>query len=170
MKSLSGALSAALHAPVQRPALLVQVGFSPVVRWSSMSTITWNSATWTARALRVEDLQVQPLRVSGTLVLGNLDDVAGTLVLAQGIQDKPITLWGYDAAATGAADVVWLANAVGGAAQIGEREVRITLRHRTELQLSPRTFIGPDTGFTCLLPTGTVLRINGQAVRLERGA
>lgn len=168
MKSISGALSAALNAPVQRPALLVQVGFSPVVRWSSMSTISWNGYTWTARGLRVDDLQVMPLSVSGTLVLDNSDDVAGTLVLSQGVQDKPIIIYGYDAAATGAADVVWLANAVGGAARVAEREVRITLRHRTDLQLSPRTFIGPDTGFTCLLPTGTVLRINGQAVQLDR--
>jgi hypothetical protein len=170
MKTLSGPASTALAAPVQRPALLVQVGFSPTERWSSMGTLSWDSHTWTARSLRVDDLQVQPLRVSGTLVLGNADDVAGTLVLGQGIQDRAIRIWGYDAAATGAADVLWLCDAVGAAAQVDAREVRITLRHRTELQLSPRTQVGAAAGFTHLLPAGTVLRINGQAYTLERRA
>ncbi|MCA0328031.1 MAG: hypothetical protein LCH89_20880, partial [Proteobacteria bacterium] len=147
---------------------LVEVGFPTVERWTSMSTLPWGGHTWTARALSVEGLQVQPLRVSGTLVLGNLDGVAGALVLTHGVQDRPITLYGYDAAATGAADVVWQAAAVGGAAQVGPREVRIALRHRTEHQMSPRTYVGQTAGFQQLLPDGTVLRINGQTIKLER--
>lgn len=168
MRTLSGALSAALGAPVQRQALLVQVDFPTPARWSSMSTFTWNSFTWTAAAVAVEGLQVQPLQVQGTLVLGNLDDVAGTLVLTHGVQDRAITIYGYDAAATAAPDVVWLATAVGGSAQVGPRDVRISLRHRTEMQMSPRTYVGPASGFTRLLAAGTVMRINGTAIVLDR--
>lgn len=169
MKSLSGALSAALGAPVQRPALLVQVDFSTVQRWSSMATLSWGGNTWTARDLRVEGLQVQALRVQGSLLLGNADGVAGALVLAQGVQDRAITLYGYDAAATASGDVVWLASAVGAAAQIDAGSVRIELRHRAEFQQCPRTYVNPAAGFTQMLPAGAALRIGGiSTVLIER--
>lgn len=168
MKSLSGALSAALGAPVQRPALLVQVDFSTVQRWSSMATLSWGGHSWTARNLRVEGLQVQALRVQGSLLLGNADGVAGALVLAQGVQDRAITLYGYDAAATASGDVVWLASAVGAAAQVGPGEVSIALRHRAEFTASPRTYVTYEAGFGQMLPPGTVVRINGVDVRLDR--
>lgn len=168
MKTLSGALSAALGAAVQRPALLVQIGFSTVQRWTSAATMTWNAQTWSARDLRLEGLRVQALQVAGSLILGNADDVAGTLVLAEGIQDKAITIWGYDADATATGDVVWLASAVGASAQVDARAVRIALRHRSEFVHSPRARVTPAAGFTHLLPAGTVLRINGQDMRLER--
>ena len=33
---------------------------------------------------------------------------------------------------------------------------------------SPRTYVTPDNGFNVLLAAGTVLRINGQDIRLDR--
>jgi hypothetical protein len=170
MRSLSTALAAALGAPVQRPAVLVEAHFDTIQRWSSFATLSWAGQTWTARDVRVSGLQVSALQVAGMLVLGNGDDVAGTLALAQGVQDRAIRIWGYDAAATGLTDVVWLCDAVGSTAQIGPREVRIGLRHRAEFVFSPRTFVNAQSGFTHLLPSGTVLRINGKDLRLERRA
>jgi hypothetical protein len=169
MKTLSGALSAALNAPVQKPALLVQVDFASTRRWSSMATVSWNGHSWAARDMRLDGLLVQPLRVSGTLVLGNEDDEIGTLVLTEGVQDRRIVVYGYDAAALGdPADAVWLCDAVGASAQVSTREVRITLRHRGEFVQSPRTYVTAQSGFTHLLPADTVLRINGIDMRLER--
>jgi hypothetical protein len=168
MRTLSSPASAALTGPVQRPSILVQMDFSPVQRVSSRSTITWNGHTWTGADVRVENLRVDAFSVSGTLVLGNLDDVAGNLVLSQGAQDRAITLWSYDGGATGTADVVWLAAAVGAAAELTPREVRIQLRHRTEFMNSPRTQVNASAGFTQLLPAGTVMRINGIDYTLER--
>ena len=169
MKDLTAALSAALNAPVQRPGLLVQVGFDTVQRWSSHGTVTWSGHTWTRRDMSVEGLVVQPLRVSGSLVLGNADDVAGTLVLSQGVQDRQVIIYGYDAGALAAADdVVWLCSAVGAAAEVDAAEVRISLRHRSEFTTSPRTYVTPEAGFTHLLPADTVLRINGIDMRLDR--
>jgi hypothetical protein len=170
MKNLSAALSAALGAPVQRPALLIEAGFATVRRWSSFATVAWNGNTWAAEAVDVQGLQVQPLRVAGTLVLNNLDGVAGALVLAEGVQDRSFRIWGYDAAATALADVVWLCDAVGAGAEVDDAEVAITLRHRSEFTFGPRTFVNPYNGFTQLQPAGTVLRINGLDFRLERAA
>lgn len=169
MKSLTAALSAALGAPVQKPAILVQAHFTVVQRWSSHGTVSWNGQTWTARPLALRNLLVQPLRVIGQLLLDNADDLAGTLALSQGVQDRRIVLYGFDAAAlTDVADAVWLADAVGGACTVGPKQVQITLRHRAEFVQSPRTYVGPQAGFTQLLPANTVLRINGIDMRLER--
>jgi hypothetical protein len=168
MRTLSSALSTALAGPVQRPALLVQMAFGTIQRWSSGETIGWNGNTWTAADVRVDSLAVEALRVSGTLVLGNLDGVVGALILAQGVQDREIIIYGYDAAATATGDVVWLATAVGASAQLTAREAQITLRHRSEFTASPRSYVNPAAGFNQLLPAGTVLRINGIDMRLER--
>lgn len=168
MKTLSSALQAALGAPVQRPGVLVEVGFGAPQRWSSHGTVTWNSQTWTAQAMRLEGFQVEALAVRGTLVVDNRDGAIGALVLAQGIQDRAIRLWAFDAAATALGDVVWLADAVGGGCQVGAKTVAITLRDPAELVLAPRTFVGPEAGFTQLVPAGTTLRINGIDYRLER--
>lgn len=168
MRTLSGALSAALGAPVQKPAILVEAHFASTRRWSSHATLSWNGHTWTAQPMRLENLLVQPFAITGTLALRNDDDAAGTLVLAEGVADRRIVVWGYDAAATATPDVVWLADAVGAAAEVTPREVRITLRHRAEFVQSPRTYVGAAAGFNHLLPAGTVLRINGVDMRLER--
>lgn len=168
MRSLSVALSSALGAPVQQPALLVELGYTSPARFSSFGTIVWNGVTWTREDVAVEDLVVRALQVQGTLVIGNNDGAAGTQALAAGLVDRSIRLWAYDAAATAAADVVWLADAAAGVTEISPRQLRIQLRHPCELVTAPRTFVGPAAGFNTLLPAGTVLRINGQDVRLER--
>lgn len=168
MRTLSSPLSAAVAAPVQRPALLVSMAFATTQRWSSGATLSWSSQTWTAADVRVEGLVVDALRVSGTLIIGNLDDAIGALILSEGVQDKVITIYGYDAAATASGDVVWLASAVGASAQVSHREARITLRHKSEFVASPRTYVNATAGFTQLLPAGTVLRINGIDMKLER--
>ncbi len=168
MKSISGLLSAAFGAPVTRPAVLVQADFATVRRWTSAAARTWDGHSWEAVGMRVDELSVGVLELTGTLVLSNADDAAAALVLAEGVKDRPITIWGYDAAAP--TEVAWLASAVGARAQVTPAEVRVTLRHRCEYTLSPRTVVGQTAGFQQLLPAGTVLRINGIDIRLDRRA
>ena len=168
MRALSSPLNNAIGAAVQRPALLVSIGFATVRRWTSGAALSWSGQSWTEAPLEVEGLEVGALTVAGTLTVGNLDGVIGGLVLSEGIQDKAISLYGYDAAAIGAADVVWLCDAVGAGAQIDARAVRIALRHRAQFVAAPRTYVNAAAGFTQLLPEGTVLRINGVDLTLSR--
>lgn len=169
MKTTTSAMAVAHAGPVQRPGWLVEMHFDTVQRWSSQGTVTWGGHTWQGTGLQVEGLAVQPLRVSGTLVLDNADGVLGSLLLLQGVQDRQVTVYGFDAGALGAtADALWLCQAVGASAQIGPVDVRIALRHRMEFVASPRTYVTPEAGFNHLLPADTVLRINGIDMRLER--
>lgn len=168
MLSPSSPLAAAFTAPVQRPAYLVEAGFATTRRWSSHGTVTWNGQTWTSTDLDVQNLQVQANTIRSTLILGNADDVAGALALAEGVQDIPMTIYGYDASATGSSDVVLLARAVGATAAVDPMQVTISLRDPIEFQQSPRTYCNAAAGFRTLLPAGTVLRINGQDIKLQR--
>lgn len=168
MKTISSALSAALGAPVQQPALLVQAEFATVRRWSSFADIAAFGLSFTKEDVRLEDLDVGALRLQGTLTLGNADDVLGTLVMSEGVQDRAFTLWGYDAAAGATGDFVRLADAVGAGAQVGSGAVRIELRNRAEFMLAPRTYITAAAGFGPLLAAGTLLKINGQDFKLSR--
>lgn len=170
MKTLSAALSAALGAPVQRPAVLVEIAFATIRRWTSAGAITWSGQDWTAQPMTLQNLQVAPLLVRGDLIFANGDGSVSSLVLAEGVQDRTIRLWGYDAAATASGDLVWLADAVGAAGEVSPAtgEVRISLRHRTEYVLSPRVYVTPQAGFTQLLPAGATLRINGIDFTLAR--
>jgi hypothetical protein len=166
MKIIPSGMAAAHAAPVQRPGLLVEMHFDTVQRWSSRGALNWGGFAWAAMDMQVLGLQVQPFAVAGTLVLGNADDAAGTLVLAQGVQDRLVTIYKFDGAVP--TEAVWLATAVGASAQVSPRDVRINLRHRSEFTASPRTYVNQQAGFTHLLPSGTVLRINGIDIRLDR--
>jgi hypothetical protein len=168
MRTLSSSMATAVAAPVTRPGVLVSIAFSTTQRYSSAGTISWNGFTWTTANVKLENLAVDALQLSGTLVIGNHDDAIGALILAQGIQDKAITLYGIDATATATADVVWLATAVGASCELNEFEARIGLRHRSEFVASPRTYVNAAAGFNQLLPAGTTLRINGIDMKLER--
>jgi len=168
VRTLSSAISAALGAPVQRPAILVQMAFATTARWSSGPTVTFSGHTWPASDIAIEGLRVDALRVSGALIVGNTDGVFGAQCIAQGVQDRAIRIWGFDAAATAAPDFVWLADCQASATTIGTRSVRMQLRHRAELATAPRTIIGTAAGFTQRLAAGTVLRIHGIDYRLER--
>ncbi len=168
MRSLSSALATALGAPVQQPAILVEAGFATTRRWSSFATVTWAGFSWSREDILVEGLRVDPLRVEGSILIGNHDDLAGNLVLADGVTDRVFRIWGYDAAATALSDVVWLCDAVGASAEISPEAVRINLRHACEYVVGPRTYLTPGNGFGSMLPPGAVVRINGIDYRLER--
>jgi hypothetical protein len=166
MKPVTPAQQAAHTGPVQRPGLLVEIHFSTVRRWSSRGQITWGGYTWAPRDVRADSLRVQPLQVAGTLLLAGAEATA--LVLAEGVQDRLVRLYSFDAGVPG--EALWLCDAVGAGAQVGDGVARVSLRHRAEYTASPRVYVTPAAGFTHLQPAGTVLRINGMDYRLERPA
>lgn len=169
MKILGAALSAALAAPVQRPALLVGIWLSTPVFWTSATDVTVRGRTWRSRDVDVVNLSVQAFSLSGTLLIGNADGVAGALLLNDDFCGTLIRIFGYDAAAP--TEVVHIAEAVGGraVADLDAGVVSVTLRHPCEGMVSPAaTLSSVDLG--PMLREGTVLRINGQDLRLARSS
>lgn len=168
MRTLSAALNAVYGGIVTRPAWLVRIGLDPVLRLSSFDDVYFDSAWWTRFDVDVSGVRIEPAKVAGRIKLGNADDLIGAMVLAQGISDVPVSIYGYDAAATATADFVLLAEAVGAGTKINEQAVEISLRDSTEFLYSPRVTVTKANGFYQLLPAGTVLTINDQTYRIER--
>lgn len=168
MKTLSAALQAAHAGVIQQPAWLVEIAFSTPLRLSSHSDVTYGGNTYTAGAIDVSRVSVAATRVGGSLVIGNADDLAGTLVLTEGVADRAIYIYGYDAAATDSADIVAMVSCVGGRAQVSTDRVVIDLRDSAEYTATPRQFVNQSAGFTYLLPAGASLKLNGQTYKIER--
>lgn len=170
MKTLSAALTTALGGAVQRPAWLVSIGWATPLYLSSYGTVSFDSKSWTVADIDVSRVRVEAANVSGTLTLGNADDVYGALILSEGISDKAIVIYGYDAGATATADFVELVRCVGGRGTVSSEKVEIDLRDSNAHVYSPRTFITttPGSGFTTLMPAGSIVNINGQTYTLER--
>jgi hypothetical protein len=167
-RSLSGAHTTALGLNVTRPAWLVDIAFSSVSRFSSYATQTFNGNSYVAADLDVSGLEVEALSVRGSIRIGNLDDAIGALVLAQGVSDRAINVYSYDAAAVATADFQLVAAAVGASASIDNRNVVITLRHKSEQQPAPRAVVSPTFGFNNMLPQGKTLYIAGIAYSFAR--
>lgn len=168
MITLSAALQAAHASAIQKPAWLVYVGFSTPLRLSSYGDVTYDSNTWSAYDVDVSRIRVDAVRVSGELVIQNADDLVGALILAEGVADRVIHIYGYDAGATDTADIVHLVTCVGGASSLSHDRVSIGLRASTEYTSAPREFVNSASGFTYMIPAGTQLRINGQVYKVER--
>lgn len=167
MKTLSGALSTALGYPVTQPGWLVSIEWPVVSRLSSRGTVSYDGQTWTAAEVDVGSVTLAGLNVGGALRLGNADGAFGALMLSYGVAGVPITIIGYDGAATASADFVPLVVCRAGEADIDVDRCSIALRGPLAGRHSPRARIGQPT-FTHLLPAGSTLSINNQSYMVER--
>lgn len=169
MRSLSSALQAAHSAAVQKPAWLLEIGFSEVVRLSSFDTITAFGESWIGAGFDLSGLLVDAARVEGSIRLPNTDNAYGALALGQGVSDKRIRVWGYDAGATATADFELLVDGVGAGVEINSDWVTIGVRSATEYVYAPRQRVNAAAGITYVLPAGALVAIGGTNYRIERG-
>lgn len=168
MRTLSSALQSAYGGAVQKPAWLVEIGFSSPIRLSSYGMVTFDGYSWQAGEFDLSGLRVDQARISGTLRLPNTDDLYGALVLTEGTTDRRIKVWGYDAAATASADFVQLVDGVGGAATVDPTWVSVAVRDAGEFVSAPRGRVNAASGVTYMLPAGALVAINGTTYRIER--
>jgi hypothetical protein len=159
-----------LNADVPQSGILVEIAWPGTpLRWSSFDNRTFQGNEFVRTPFEVEDLVLDGLRVGGTLIVNNADLAFGSSVLANGLRGRSIKIWTYLPRLSGDRFVTLLTDlAVAGGVEIGPDVVRITLRSRVEFLRSPRSYVGPQAGFNTMLPAGTVLRINGQNIRLDR--
>lgn len=167
MKVLSVPMQSAVQASVTRPGYLIKIHFSPVLHVSSIGHVSWNGDAYNgSRSVVVSQLSADR---GGTIKLGNVDNAVGSLILNNGIADRRIQIWAADAAHLEADDPVLVYDGVGDSAEIAIDTVTISLApQRSMVTWSPRRFIGPDSGFTKLIPAGVKLVIGNTTIELER--
>lgn len=170
MKTLSSALQTQLGLTVTSPGYLVQLGYSSILRLSTMGDISWNSYTWSAADVRVSGIgQDGSAANSGNLQLGNTNDAYGALVLNEGASDIAVSIWACYAGATATGDPVLVFSGVTNGAGIDSSKVTIPLLAQSNATLySPRTFCNKASGFNFLQPAGTKIFFNGETFILER--
>lgn len=172
MKPLTPATGAALRRTVTAPISLIELGFDPVVRLSTRGDVTWDGKPWSG----VQRVAVAGLAADGSgaqeaqIEIGNYDLAFGTVILSRGVADRPVRIWQGDAGALGPDDLALVFEGVIESAEVGDA-VRLTCGPaNSAARVFPVRRIGAATGFTHVLPAGTVLRMGGTEYRLERSA
>ena len=171
MRALTDATLSAAAGTVTQPLYLIEIGFAPALRLSTRGDVTWNALAWSGgEAIAVGSLDADGSgRQSGTIQIGNLDDYVGTLVLAQGVADRPVKVWKADGAALDVADPVLVFDGVVTSADVDTSRVSLSLAGSgTRSAFAPRRVIGAASGFNFLLPAGTKIKIGATTYTLER--
>jgi hypothetical protein len=171
MRVLTTQTQEATSAPVTQPIYLVEIDFSPKIRLSTNGDVTWGGHEWSGGQIVV----VSNLGSDGggatraTLQIGNLDGAIGTLTLGQGINDKAVRIFAGDKSALGPDDLELVFVGVVRSADVDEKRVSMRLEpQNVKTMMAPRRFIGPESGFTKLMPAGTKITIGSTTYTLER--
>lgn len=171
-RTLTPAAAAAAGRTVTRPLYLVEIQWAtgPVSRLSSGADVSWNSLSWSGNAkLSVSGITATGnAEQAGQLSLGNVDLAFGALALGS-IADTPVRIWHAHADALGVADPHLVFDGVVDSAEVSEQTVTLALGPASSRAVfAPRLTVGPDAGFTVLLPAGTKIPVGNQVFILER--
>ena len=171
MRQITETLSTSSSSLVTQPLYLIEIGFTPALRLSTRGDVTWSALAWSGgETIVVSSLDADGSgRQSGTIQVGNLDDYVGTLVLSQGVADRPVKIWKTDGMALDAADPVLVFDGVVEGADVDTTRVSLSLAGAgTRSAFAPRRVIGAASGFNFLLPAGTKIKIGATTYTLER--
>lgn len=165
-RDLTPSAQAAVESPNTSPLYLVQLSFATTtLRYSSFGTLTWRGLTWLGRNLTVSGLGSDG---APSVEVFDADATLRTLILSDGIADRPVDIWSADQRALGAGDPVLLFSGVGGALRwAGGRVSLSTARANARSSLCPRTRMTPETGYNFLAPAGYEFRWGDRIVRLD---
>lgn len=168
MKSLTAATLAEMGATVKTPLILMRVDFGVPLRLTSWGGgIAWDGHDWVGADLRVSGLDVGPGGEQGGQVeVGNTDRAWSALVLAEGIADRPITIWHAYAGATASGDPLEVFAGTGDEAEIRGDRVRISLSSAASGRIRSPRETGGD--FSIVMPAGAVVNFNGERFELVR--
>jgi hypothetical protein len=170
MRTLSTATLTVVGQPVTSPGFLVRLGFDTPLHLSTMADVTWNGQLWVAAPVDVEDLAYDGSGTgSGSLILGNTDNVFGALVLNEGAAGIAVQIYAAYAGLDDLADVELVFDGETNGADIDATAVcQQLLSESVATASSPRVFINAAAGFNHLQPAGTQVFWGTETFTLER--
>lgn len=167
--TVSSALAAALARQNTRPVLFLELGFSSyTTRFCSFQTINWNGSDWLGK-----NFTIAGLGGDSPPVITIFDNDAGvrTLLLADGIADRPVKIYYGDAdtlIGSPSGDPMLAFSGVGGAAAWASGKATIkTLFANAISTLCPRTRMTAETGYNFLAPKGYEFTWGDKVIRLN---
>lgn len=167
MKTLDPSLLTELGLTTTRPGYLVKINFSYTLRLSTLGNITFDSQEWVSSSINVAGISHSGNgKSSSSITISNIDTNIGTVLLAEGASDKPVSIYACYAGAINNAELIF--TGVTDGCEIDPEKVVITLSPQANKTLfSPRVFIGKPV-FNYLQPVGTKITFNGETYVLER--
>lgn len=167
MRILTTKLLDELNLTVTRPGYLIQIGFSSIIRLSSIGDVYWGNYYWYPTAFNVSGISHTGNAYSeATLSINNIDNTYSALVLNEGASDIPIKV--YACYSSLSETVTQVFDGVIDGADIDTKNVTFRLTPQGNNTLySPRVFISKPK-FNFLQPEGTKLVANGQTYVLKR--
>jgi hypothetical protein len=169
MRALSAKTSAAIAQPVTAPRLLIEIGWSHVVRLCTRETVAWQGRQWIGPQGRISGLGGNNADQQCDITLSNHDSGYGAIALSEGLSDKSVkiyALYGDAPYTTDDAALLFDGQLDGGTVTAESVDIHcIAMRGVT--MYAPRIYAQPPV-VNHAPPAGTVLRWNGDNYTLER--
>lgn len=171
-RTISATVEVAVNQPITAPGYLVEIEFSTPLRLSSRGNLNVLGNDWQRWGVGVTGIGVDSTSSmqSGSLNIANTDLIISTLVLEEGIADRPIHIFKFYGETPEDEDVILLFDGVGGETSIDTSSplIKVSLRQaRDGVQFAPAKYITVDQGFSMLPPAGTVIEFGGQTYILQ---
>jgi hypothetical protein len=171
MRTLSTNLQNRIADDVTRPGLLVEIGFSNPLKLSSRSTLAWSGSTWTAWDIDARGMQVDASSgsLNGGIKLGNTDLVVSTLVMAEGIADRPIIIRVFYGDAPAEDEALAMYSGVCARSQLQYQSASVDIavdQGGGRTNYAPREYMTKYRGFNLLPADGTLIPWDGEMFEL----
>lgn len=169
METLSVPFLATIGANETRPLMLVEIGFSPVLRLATRAT-TWNGYLWAAdRVLEVSNVTIGDAgHAAATVAVGNHDDLLGGYQLNQRLRGRPVSAWEAWLDTAGAMHIRLRITGTAGRVRLGADLVSIEIAGGSAVSHAPRTLIRHLVGWPPPKPEGYQFSWGGQSYVMKR--
>lgn len=135
-------------------------------RLCSYGTLSWGGGTWSGAGIEVGDFD--ETSAPSRITIADPDNVFRTLILADGIRDRPIRIWKAYADALDSADPIEIFAGVGDGGTVRHGRVVIDLgRTVSRWDQTPRERISPAFGVNFTAPPGTKVHWGGTTLVLN---
>ena len=153
---VSATITTAIGKKITQPAYLVELHFSPVMRFASHQQTTWNDEAWYT-GVSVGEVSA----MEANFALRNVDNSLSALVLTQRTIDLRCKIYKYY---EGDAELIF-DGVLGQPSEIGPR-IAFLARSHVDIGVFPDERIGPPL-CNHITPAGTVIRWGNGTLELE---
>jgi len=172
MRTLTASLQDRVEDPVTRPGLLVEISFDDPLKLSSRATLDWNGSTWIGWHIDARGIQVDARNggFSGGLTLGNTDLTVSTLIMGEGVADRPISMWVFYGDAPSVDEGLVMYSGVCGSSRLDFSSAMVQLSIEVgggRTTYSPREYMTKYRGFSLLPADGTLITWDGEVFELR---
>ncbi|PUB82372.1 MAG: hypothetical protein DBP02_15070 [gamma proteobacterium symbiont of Ctena orbiculata] len=169
MRNLSATVSTAVAQDSTTPVYLVELGYAPAIRLSTVGDVSWNGQNWIDSGVEVRSIrQTKGGGQTASLRLLNHDNAYGALVLGNGIRDIPVDiyqLYGSDPYAVDDAEHLF-SGVISGVPSIDDYVTMTLVSDGVLTARTPRVQLSSFLGEDMPIP-GTRILWNGDSLVLE---